>query len=84
MLFYVIEKSEIEIESRTSQFEKIMHEGSEIECQRRMRELRKAAEADSEARAEYFVVLADEYEEKHKLKEARNIMEKFNETFGRF
>jgi hypothetical protein len=70
--------------------ETIVCQGTEIECHQRIRELRdiqtQQTESDTESgiqiEPEYFVVPAEEYDEKHSLKQQRSIMDKFNLEFG--
>lgn len=92
--FYAIEKRFTPEDGRLAEHETIVCEGTEIECQYRIRDLKKIqaehqddipaedAQPGIQIDPEYFVVNAEEYDEKHSIKQQRNIMSKFFSEFG--
>lgn len=98
-VFYAIEKRITTEDGRLMEHETIVCSGSEIDCQYRIRELRKLQEENAEKdepempemmgeegfaiqiEPEYYVVPADEYDEKHSLNQQRSMMNKFMAEF---
>lgn len=97
-LYYAIEKRITTEDGRFMEHETIVCQGTEIECYRRIKELKQIRESEEgkedddpqmleggvmiQIEPEYEVVEADKYDEEHGLKAQRSILDRFNAEFG--
>ena len=96
ILYYAIERRMNTEDGRLAEHETIVCSGSEIDCQRRIRELRKLQEENEKSEEipqdmeyggiqiepQYFVVQAKQYDEEHSLNQQRSMVNKFMQEFG--